>query len=254
MIKNQNAQPLLVVRDLQIGYHHQPLFKPMSWSVEPGIVVAMIGRNGIGKSTLLASLLGLIPKIAGSINTKGVIGFVPQHFVTDLSLSAKEVVLLGRAIHIGLFTQPKKEDEEVALSKLAQLNALDLAQKTFSAMSGGQQQLVMIARALATGAELIALDEPMSALDLNAQERVLKLILQLKREGKSVIFTTHDPMHAALVADKVLRLTANHVWSYGDVEEELTEAKLLDTYGVNVEMVASAGDKPLPLPRLNVHA
>lgn len=252
MMKETNAQPLLTVQDLEIGYQGESFFHPMTWAVEPGTVVAMIGRNGIGKSTLLASLLGLIPKVAGTITPKGVIGFVPQHFVTDLSLTAKEVVLLGRAIHIGLFTQPKKEDEEVALSKLAQLNALELAQKTFSAMSGGQQQLVMIARALATGAELIALDEPMSALDLNAQERVLKLILQLKREGKSVIFTTHDPMHAALVADKVLRLTANQVWSYGDVTEELTEAKLFDTYGVKVDMVGDAGEKALPLPRMNL--
>jgi ABC-type cobalamin/Fe3+-siderophores transport systems, ATPase components len=127
--------------------HQQPLFSPMTLNCRPGEIWAVLGANGRGKSTLLDTVTGVLRAISGSVDVRGGVGIVPQSFRPAFAWRVRDVVLMGRARHIALFAQPKREDEQQVMQALAQLNIAHLADTLFHALSGGQQQLVMIARA-----------------------------------------------------------------------------------------------------------
>jgi len=147
----------------------------------------------------------------------------------------QDVVLMGRARHVALFSQPSADDRQQVAKALAQLNISALAQQHFGTLSGGQQQLVMIARALVSGSQNILLDEPCSALDLANQQVVLQLISDLAhRQQRSVLFTTHDPTHALQVASHTLMLLPEGKWLAGETEDVVTDRHLHQAYGVPV--------------------
>lgn len=224
----------LTVTDLLYG-RDKPLFAPLSFRCQPGDIWAVLGANGLGKSTLLDTLTGVLPALAGACAIEGGVGIVPQSFRPAFAWSVHEVVLMGRARHVALFAVPSKEDDARVEQALAQLNISHLAHKTFRTLSGGQQQLVMIARALVSGNQNILLDEPCSALDLANQQVVLQLISDLAhRQSRSVIFTTHDPTHALQVANHTLLLLPNRQWLAGETHALLSEENLQRAYGLTV--------------------
>lgn len=247
----------LSVNALEFG-HKKALFDALSFCCRRGEVSAILGANGRGKTSLLNTLSGVIPPLAGEISRSAPIGFVAQSFSSAFAYRVIEIVLMGRVSNVGLLQQPTAKDESIAREALDTLGIAHLAEHSFQTLSGGQRQLVMIARALATGCEMLILDEPTSALDLYNQQAVLRLIHQLAKQRQiSVLFTTHDPAHAQLVAQKCLLLLDNQRWAYGDSKEMLTEDNLLKAYGVRVERAAvssDAGAQPVLTPIFDLAA
>ena len=204
---------------------------------------------------MLDTITGVLPALAGDVVVRGGVGIVPQSFRPAFAWRVKEVVLMGRARHIALFAQPQEEDERQVLDALAQLNITALADTLFSNLSGGQQQLVMIARALVSASQNILLDEPCSALDLGNQQTVLQLISDLSHaQSRTVMFTTHDPTHALQVASHTLLLLPDRQWLAGPTSAVVQEANLQHAYGVQVRKLQLA-DYPSPVvtPLFTIH-
>ncbi|WP_413728770.1 ABC transporter ATP-binding protein [Sodalis sp. RH19] len=225
----------LNARGLAFG-HGEPLFRPLDFACEPGEICAVLGANGRGKSTLLHTLVGILPALSGDIRCHGGIGFVPQRFTPAFSYRVFDIVLMGRAGHVGLLQMPSRRDEAMAREALEMLGIAALAPRAYLSLSGGQQQLVLIARALATHSDLLVLDEPMAALDLFNQQAVMRLIRRLaRRHGVSVLFTTHDPCHASLLADNTVLLLPEREWLHGASRTVLSEENLKRAYDIVVK-------------------
>lgn len=200
------GMPLLAAR--QLGFHYPggpALFEALDFALHPGQIMAILGPNGCGKSTLLDVLLGILRPGAGQLMRSGQPGFVPQFFAPPFAYSVLDIVLMGRSPHIGAFSVPGEADRALALQALRDLQLEPLAGQPFHLLSGGQRQLALIARAIATECPVMLLDEPTSALDLHNQNQVLTLLRRLARQrGLGIIFTTHQPDHALAIADTTL--------------------------------------------------
>lgn len=225
----------LSVKGLEYGYNGEALFEPLDLTCGKGEVTAVLGSNGRGKTSLLHAVTGLLPPISGCVECDGKIGFVPQVFTSHFSYSVMDIVLMGRVREIRLMDMPGREDERIACEALLKLGIEHLAERTYNTLSGGQRQLVLIARALAMQGGILILDEPMASLDLLNQSRVLKLIRLLADEGMNVVFTTHDPTHALLAANNVLLMMPGKKWIYGSTGDVLTEGNLKCAYGLEVK-------------------
>ena len=213
--------------------HRQPLFAPLTLTCRPGEIWAVLGTNGRGKSTLLDTLTGVLPPLGGQVQCEGGVALVPQSFRPAFRWRVSDVVLMGRARHVDLFAQPGA-----------------LAGDDFRTLSGGQQQLVLIARALVSASQNILLDEPCSALDLGNQQVVLQLIGDLAhRQARTVLFTTHDPNHALQVASHTLLLLPEGQWLAGETADVLSETHLRQAYGLPVRLIHyAASASPLLAP------
>ena len=232
----------LSVSELSYG-HGSPLYSPLALACRPGDIWAILGANGRGKSTLLETLTGVLPALGGSVTINGGISLVPQSFRPAFAWRVQDIVLMGRARHVGLLSQPSEQDLLAVKAALAQLSIESLENSLFTRLSGGQQQLVMIARALVGGSQNILLDEPCSALDLANQQSVLQLISDLAhRQQRSVLFTTHDPTHALQIASHTLMLLPEGKWLAGNTKEVVTEHRLWQAYGVQVRIVSPEKD------------
>jgi len=219
--------------NLSFAYPKSALvFEEYTAAIELGSVFAILGPNGRGKTTLLNVLLGLL-KPTGTLRISGHMALVPQLFQVTFAFTVLDMVLMGRAKKIGLFGKPSKKDIDAAMQALERFGIDDLAERSFYRLSGGQRQLVILARALVAGASILILDEPTSALDLKNQALVLHWMERLaKKEGLTVIFTTHHPHHALAVADNVLLMLDKKRYYCGNAKEVLTDANLHELYGV----------------------
>lgn len=205
------------------------------------------GANGRGKTTLLHTLLGFLLPLAGTVQREGGMGFVPQLFTPPFSYSVLDMVLMGRAGRIALFSLPTAHDIAAAHRALEMLGIATLADYNFSKLSGGQRQLVLIARALASECQTLILDEPTAALDLHNQAQVVQLLTQLAREqGLCIVLTTHDPSHALAIAQRALLLMADKQYLYGHRDTVVTEENLTRLYGIPVRQVTL--EMPLQQP------
>jgi iron complex transport system ATP-binding protein len=225
-----------------VGFYYRKdewVFQNVSASVAVGQVLAILGPNGCGKTTLLKCLLGLIQPRQGAIARGGSMALVPQLFQVAFAFSALDMVLMGRAKKIGLFSQPSKLDRRLALEALSRFQVADLADRSFHELSGGQRQLVMLARALVAEADILVLDEPTSALDLKNQEMILEWLSRLSQEsGLTIVFTTHLPQHALIVADQALLMVDRENYVAGPVDEAMSEENLKRLYGVAIKRVS----------------
>lgn len=212
------------------------VFRNYSAEVPEGSVFALLGPNGRGKTTLLKLILGILKPKAGTIVTRGQIAFVPQLFHVTFDYSVSEMVLMGRSRKIGLFAQPTHKDRLAAIEALDRVGLADLAHQSFKELSGGQRQLAIFARALASEAKILMLDEPTSALDLRNQDLVLDRIGQLSRQdGLTVLMTTHHPHHALAVADNALLMLGETDFAVGPSAKILSEGVLSSLYGVTMK-------------------
>ena len=216
-----------------LGFYYQAenfLFQQLNFELNKGDILAILGQNGCGKSTLLDLLLGIHRPIQGKIEVYQSIGFVPQFFSSPFAYSVLDIVLMGRSTHINTFAKPKPHDYQIAMQALDYLNLTHLANREFASLSGGQRQLILIARAIASECKLILLDEPTSALDLANQNTVLSLLQQLVKEHKlTIVFTTHQPNHAVAVANKVLLMNKQNVL-FGLTDDVLTAENLTQLF------------------------
>jgi iron complex transport system ATP-binding protein len=187
----------------------------------------------------LRLILGLLKPSAGKVEKFGAAAMVPQLFQAVFSFTALDMVLMGRARQIGLFSRPSKKDEAMALAAMRRLGVGDLARRPFPELSGGQRQLIMLARALTSEADILVLDEPASSLDLGNQGLLINQIRRLsKSDGLTIIFSTHLPQHAMAVADEALVMGPDGNYFSGPASAVLTDEALSSLYGAVIKRVA----------------
>jgi iron complex transport system ATP-binding protein len=249
-----DMNPTAAISLLDLGY----AFRPGQWvlrhyhlSFGTGRIIAILGPNGRGKTTLLRLLLGGLRPSEGTVHSSQRAAFVPQLFQVAFDYSVLDMVIMGRARRISLFRQPGPADREAAMEALDRLGLAALAGKPFHELSGGQRQLVILARALVSQASVLILDEPTSALDIRHQALVLDQIERLAREqGLTVLFTTHSPQHALDIADDALLMLPNNRHTYGPASDILNEDNLHALYGVPLRRVYAEGIEAICVPRL----
>lgn len=216
-----------------LGFYYQAenfLFQQLNFELNKGDILAILGQNGCGKSTLLDLLLGIHRPIQGKIEVYQSIGFVPQFFSSPFAYSVLDIVLMGRSTHINTFAKPKPHDYQIAMQALDYLKLTHLANREFASLSGGQRQLILIARAIASECQFMLLDEPTSALDLANQNVVLSLLRDLATtRGMTIVFTTHQPNHAVAVANKTLLMNQQRIL-FGETTEILNGENLTQLF------------------------
>ena len=217
----------------------------LSFFADSGDVLAILGPNGAGKTTLLRCMMGLLKWTAGETCIDGVplkkipqqtlwqqISYVPQARQALAAYTVEEMVLLGRTSLLGRFSLPGKADREKTRAVLERLHLEGIARRPCSELSGGEFQMVLIARALASEPSVLVLDEPESNLDFKNQLLVLDTISQLAGEGITCIFNTHYPAHALRRANRSLMLSREGTYRFGSVRDIITEQSLAEFFGV----------------------
>jgi zinc transport system ATP-binding protein len=234
------------IRDLWVTFNHQPVLEEVTLDIEANACVGILGPNGAGKSTLLKVILGLIAPDRGEVRVFGedphqarhrgnLIGYLPQRPLSNprFPVSVLDVVLMGRYGRIGLGRRPKREDRDAARSHLALMGIPHLADRPIGEVSGGEQQRVFIARALALNPRLLILDEPTISLDACSQDELYELLNRLKEELKlTVILVSHDIGAVATHVDDIVCLNRRvHVHQ----PPPIGRLALENTFGCSVE-------------------
>jgi iron complex transport system ATP-binding protein len=230
------------------------IFEGMNFELRDGEVLCILGPNGIGKTTLLRCLDGLATLAGGVIRIAGqdltrltrtdigrLVGWVPQTDASVFAFTVHEMVEMGRAAHLGWLAAPGAEDRDIVGACLRRLGISALADRLYPELSGGERQLVLIARALAQQPRLLILDEPTSHLDFANAMRVLELVRSLAKENLAVVMTSHNPDHAFLIADQTLAMSGGRTGTIGPTRELLTEALLTSLYGRPVRIIVEGG-------------
>ena len=247
---------ILAARGLTIGYRQRIVGQGLDLSLAEGEVLALLGPNGGGKTTLLKTVLGLIAPLAGEIMLAGqemrglgvrdrarLIAYVPQIATLAFAFTVEELVLMGRSAHGDLFSRPSARDRAVAAAAIERLGIGHLAARPCTEISGGERQLALIARALAQEPRIVVLDEPTASLDFGNQGKVMREIRAMAERRLAVIFSTHDPNHALRYADEVLLLRDGRCLASGPARSLLTAAQLHALYGTEIRLVEGGGDR-----------
>ena len=235
---------MLEVKDLRAGYGNKEIVHGVSFDIPRGQFVCVIGANGCGKSTVLKNLLGLIKPFGGTVRIDGKdlssmdereraqhFAYIPQAHTPPFPFKVSDVVILGRTPYLtGIATGASKKDQLIAYRAMQQLSIEHLADATYTELSGGQQQLVLIARALAQQPDLLVMDEPTASLDFGNQQLVLSCVYRLSRLGMSVLMVTHDPDHALFCSDRVIMMEAGQIIGDGTPQEIITTENLRRIY------------------------
>lgn len=231
------------------GYGNTPVLNDINLCLGKGEVVSLLGPNGSGKTTLLKVLLGLCRPQNGEVRLEGRpvrqinakalarrMAYVPQTHKISFAYRVIDVVLMGRMPHKPFFFRYSKQDEAQALSALEQLSIAHLRNRPYTEVSGGERQLTLIARALAQGADILVMDEPVSGLDYGNQIRLLAQIATLADHGYTFIKTTHFPEHAVWISDRVVMLKGGKVLANGDAPMVVNEENLYLLYNTDIGM------------------
>lgn len=225
---------MLELDGVGFGYARRDwVFRDVSFSVLPGSATAVLGPNGSGKTTLVRCAAGLLEPAEGTVRRADGAGYVPQAHGSAFGYSALDMVLMGRARQVGLFRTPGTSDRAAASEAMERVGVAGLRDRRFPTLSGGEQQLVLIARAIAAGCPVLVLDEPATGLDLKNQVRVLSLLRELMSGGMALLLSTHHPDHALYLADRAVLLGRSGART-GRAADLLTDRALSALYGVPV--------------------
>lgn len=216
---------LIELKNLSLGYDKHIVLKNINIEIEENDFICVVGPNGSGKSTLIKGILGLIKPLKGNViynNLKqNFIGYMPQETKVDSNFPASvfEIVLSGTLNRLGLKSFYTKKEKQIALDNLKLLGILELKDKCFSDLSGGQRQKVLLARSLSATTKLLILDEPSNNLDSKSKRELYKIIKDLnKNHNITIIMITHDLDHNNLIGNKILSLREDKYF-YGDTSE-----------------------------------
>ena len=246
--------------DLTCGYRNKAVLEHVSLSVESGRVTCLLGPNGVGKTTLFKTLLGFLPPIAGHIEVDGQdrttysrkqfarkVSYVPQTHEPPFSYPVLDMVLTGCVSRLGPLESPRREDFERAAQVLRELGIEHLANRSYTEISGGEQQMALIARALMQNARILMMDEPTAALDFGNQVAVLQCIKGMAGRGHGVIMTSHNPDHAFLCCSDAILITRDGQVISGTVDDVVTEENLKRAYGIDVRITTAPGTDGHPV-------
>lgn len=254
---------MLSTKNLAVAYHGQPVIKNISFGIEKGEILALVGPNGSGKSTLIRALSGILPASRGTVSLFGrpmsglnpierarQIAVAPQGVQLPPAFSVIETVLFGRTPYLNFLGQLSARDKRIARDSLERVDALSLAERRVGELSGGEQQRVLLARALAQSTPILLLDEPTSHLDLHHQMTLMQLVRGLVREGElTVLIALHDLNLAARYADRIALLENGELKAVGKPADILTQDTLSRVYGWRSGHTASFHGTPLVLPQ-----
>ena len=243
--------PHLAVQGLSCGHGGRVVVRDVDFTLSGGEFLCLLGPNGVGKTTLFKTVLRLMPSLGGRILVDGediagwsrrkiatAVGYVPQAHTPPFPFEVGLVVAMGRTAHLGPLSAPGREDALIAEEAMDSLGIAHLARRACTEISGGERQLMLLARALVQQPRALVLDEPTSALDFGNQARILDHVAQLvHRSGMAVLMTTHDPNHALRYATHVASLDRGGRFSVGLPGDMVNAAYLKETYEVDASFV-----------------
>ncbi len=253
----------LVVREVHFSYDGRPVLRGISLSVAEGEVVGLIGPNGAGKSTLIKLIAGLLPAQAGEIEILGlplqrwkrkelarVIALVPQGAYIPPTFSVWESIMLGRTPYLSFPGIPRERDLQAVQKAMRWLKVEHLRDNLVGELSGGEQQRVILARALAQEPKILLLDEPTTHLDIHHQVSILRLIRKLAQEERlAVLAVLHDLNLASSFADRIVLLTGGKILATGLPEEVISRENLREAYGSDIAVIPRPDNsRPIVLP------
>ncbi|MDC1451589.1 ABC transporter ATP-binding protein [Vicingaceae bacterium] len=237
--------------NLTVSYNRRPVLWNIDFELPTGKIIGIIGPNGSGKTTLLKAIMGLVPTSSGYVkifnqdleDVRSRVSYVPQRESVDWDFPASvmDIVLMGRYKKNNLFKRITKADRELAAEALEKVNMLEFSNRQISQLSGGQQQRIFIARSLAQGADLYIMDEPFVGVDAATEEAILKLLEDMKKDGKTVVVVHHDLQTAKDFFDWIVLLNTRMV-AAGPKEEIFNEKLLQEAYGGKLNVLSQVGD------------
>jgi iron complex transport system ATP-binding protein len=240
------------VQDAAFSYEEMDIFSGLNFDVRKGELLCLMGANGCGKTTLLRCMNGILKLKKGKVLLGGQdintmteadvakkMGFVFQDNTAPFPYPVIDIVSMGRAPYLGTFSTPSSADIKIAEEALEMVGMLALKDRPFTRISGGQRQLVAIARAITQQSEIILLDEPTSHLDFKNQTLVLRIANQLVQKGFSVVMSSHLPDHALLYSNRVALMKDGKFIAVGSPDKVITEENLKETYEIDVRILSA---------------
>lgn len=248
-------------RNLHFSYNEKVILKGIDLHIKEGSIVSLLGANGTGKSTLMKLFLGLLYPSSGEVILKGKtlqsysikerafhVSYVPQSTQVAFAFCALDIVLMGRIAFESWFKRASLTDIDLARSAMERLGILHLEKRTFQTLSGGEKQLVLIARSLAQGAKILVMDEPVSGLDYGNQLRLLETIMSLCKEGYTFLKSTHFPEHALMLGGYTYALKEGHILAQGLTHQTITEKLINELYNTSVALKQTLCGYPVCIP------
>lgn len=252
----------LDVDSLSFSYGGNTVLKNITFNMGSREMVFLLGGNGAGKSTLFKCILGQCKPKSGRVLLDGMgisdmtslelakkIAYIPQAVAPTFHYPVIQMVLMGRTAHLPPLALPRQKDYDMAYESLKQLHIEHLADKDYSSISGGERQLVLIARALVQDGKILIMDEPTASLDYGNQLRVLEQVKSLAEDGHTILISSHNPQHALLFGDRVLALSGGIIEAEGEPESVLSGSLFRRLYNMEASIVNHAEGKYI-MPKL----
>lgn len=253
----------LEARDVHFRRGTRVILDDITIRLHSGEIVALLGANGAGKSTLFRILLGFLKPEHGEVRLNDEllaafsrralaqrIAYVPQAHIAPFPYKVHDVVLLGRLAETGIFRAPQVADHRVVEEVLERLAITHLAARPYTEISGGERQLTLIARALAQGASILVMDEPMTGLDYGYQVRLLQHLVDLANSGRTILMSTHNPEHAVQAATRIAVLRDGAIMADGPPTQIITPSLIRELYGVAVSTLTNAEGRMVIVPEM----